>query len=442
MEALALRETSGRNVPVEGWGQPQQSRRLWARLWFARILAVGLGLTVLQVGLACLFSGKGGLRHAYQSLYWWDAFWYGGIVLDGYTANTGLAQNNTAFLPAYPLLSRALRDLTRLDYQVAQTLAAQLACWGFWTYVLLFLRLWSVPTGLSAVGVVLIAAHPAAFYLVVPYSESLYLACLLGFLYWSAQPGLTSGLAAAAHGCAMTATRIVGLPLIGCPLLHAWLKREPGPHPAGRWRWVRLLTLGGLASLGALLYFAYCHERFGHWDMYMKTSAAGWGVRFDLLGWCSPHLFNPRRLEWIAPLTDQRFIFQAPLIIEPNVLSRVSIWVMFFLFAALGLLEWRLARSHAGSGWRQRAVFYVCGWLMFFVPLCSHAGIGWLSMIRFSLCVAVMLVLALVHLLARVWPLYGWRDRALTAFVTAWSVLGFVLQAALIYRFTHREWVA
>jgi hypothetical protein len=191
-----------------------------------------------------------------------------------------------------------------------------------------------------------------------------------------------------------------------------------------------------------LLYLVFCHYRYGHWDMYVRSSAAGWQVRFDILGWFSPHLFNLRRPEWLAVIFDQRYFHRAPLIVEPNVLSRVSIFVMLFVFAALAVLEGRLARVHADSGWRQRAVFYLCGWGMFFVPLCSHAGIGWSSMIRFSLCVQVVLVLAVVHLLARVWPLGGWRDRVVTALVTAWSLLGFVLQAALTYRFAHREWVA
>jgi len=38
-------------------------------------------------------------------------------------------------------------------------------------------------------GALLIAAHPAAFFLVAGYSESLFLMALLGFIYWSTAEG-------------------------------------------------------------------------------------------------------------------------------------------------------------------------------------------------------------------------------------------------------------
>ena len=65
---------------------------------------------------------------------------------------------------------------------------------------------------------VAIVVHPGPFYLVVGYSESLFLLGLLGYFYWCEKAGRWSWSLAARHGFGMTATRLVGLPAAVFPV--------------------------------------------------------------------------------------------------------------------------------------------------------------------------------------------------------------------------------
>jgi hypothetical protein len=94
-----------------------------------------------------------------------------------------------AFFPGYPLLARAVAAAAGLRIEYALPLTSQLACWGFWTYLLRILQGWRVPSRLAFGTVVIILSHPAAFFLVVGYAESLFLMTLLGYLYWSGERG-------------------------------------------------------------------------------------------------------------------------------------------------------------------------------------------------------------------------------------------------------------
>ncbi len=126
--------------------------------------------------------------------------------------------------------------------EVATLAAAQLACWGFWTYVFLLFQRWRVPAKLAVLGCVLLVSRPAAFFLVAAYSEPLFLMSLLGFLYWSGAESRAAPFLAALHGFVLTATRISGLPIVVWPILYAWLnaleRRDAGGTPPGCWpRW-------------------------------------------------------------------------------------------------------------------------------------------------------------------------------------------------------------
>src|SRR5262249_17122895 len=153
---------------------------------------------------------------------------------------------------------------------------------------LLFFQRWRLPRGLTALGVAAILAHPASFFLVAGYSEALFLMSVLGFLYWAEQPHRGAGAIAAVHGVVMTATRIVGVPLVAVPLLHACLT---GGRRLELRRLVRPLLLGAVALLGCGLFFAFCQWRFGHWDLYTRANAVGWGVHPHYLALFSERIF-------------------------------------------------------------------------------------------------------------------------------------------------------
>jgi hypothetical protein len=250
---------------------------------------------------------------------------------------------------------------------------------------------------------------------------------LLGFLYWAESPRQAAAPLAALHGLLMTATRVVGVPLVIAPVIHALLTRD-GSTTTVR-RVVNVVLSAVAAGLGCSLFFGFCWWQFGQWDLYMKTEAVGWDVHADYLGLFSWRIFH---IGW--PHQSQGYI-------DPEYLSRLCVPVGLLVFVVLVMAEWRLARVVPASGWRGRAAYVVCAWLLFYVPVSAHCTRSMSSMIRFSLCVQVMLALGVVHLLARTWPQVRSRGWLAVAAVT-WALVSGSFQVALTYRFTHSLWVA
>jgi hypothetical protein len=227
----------------------------------------------------------------------------------------------------------------------------------------------------------------------------------------------------------MTATRLVGLPLVIYPLLLLWLNADQPVTIHDRLRRsVGPAAVGAIAALGCGCFFAFCQWRFGHWDIYMKIEEGGWRVRPDYLALFSPRIFH---IHW--PSLNEGFI-------DPEFVSRLSVPVTVLAFALLAWLEWRLAGTGGGS--RQRVGLYLGAWLMFYICVSGHSNRGMSSMVRFSLCVDVLLVLAAVHLLAGRWPLAGLPGRKARIALALAAVFSIAFQVALGYRFVHGKWVA
>ena len=127
--------------------------------------------------------------------------------------------SNTGFFPAYPALAWILHRALDLEAEDALLITAQAAALGFWIYFFLFGERWNLPFSWQLLGALAILAHPAAFFLITAYSESLFLMALIGFLYWSGAETRRGRVLAAIHGIVMSATRIVGLPCALAPLI-------------------------------------------------------------------------------------------------------------------------------------------------------------------------------------------------------------------------------
>jgi hypothetical protein len=412
--------------------QPAQAARACGSVWQA--LGCGIALTLAQVVLACGLSGQTDLEEAYLTLFEWDGGYYGSIVQHGYSVTPSdlpgmQGAANVAFFPGYPMLVGLVQAVGRFDkIQYPLLLTSQLCCVGFWTYLLLFLQRWRIPAGLATLGVLGVILHPAAFYLVASYSESTFLMALLGFLYWSDRRWYPL---AALHGFVMTATRLVGLPLVVLPLLAAWL--DAGGPTTARAMLRRSFTpavVGMVAALGSLCFFGFCQWRFGHWDAYMRIEESAWHVRPDYLAVLSPRIFH---IHW--PSLHDGFI-------DPEFVSRLSVPVTLLAFALLFWLEWRFARLVPGTQWRSRVGLYLGAGLMFYICVSGHSARGMSSMVRFTLCVDVLLVLAAVHLLRRAWPVQALREKTASLALGALACLSFAFQVALAYRFVHGKWVA
>src|SRR5206468_278097 len=194
--------------------------------------------------------------------------------------------SNVAFFPAYPAIAALFRRGLDVDSNTALLITAQLAAWGFWSYFFLFCKRWNVPLPVQICGALLIAAHPAAFFLVAGYSESLFLMTLLGFIYWSTAEGRSAKFWAAAHGIVMSATRIVGLACAAFPVVRSAFETGwRGLFEPREWLRKNSAAIGMtlVAACGAVGFFVYSQLRWGQWNIYMLTQAAGWGIVPDYL---------------------------------------------------------------------------------------------------------------------------------------------------------------
>src|SRR5437667_5497467 len=179
--------------------------------WSMRLL-----LTLVQLVVAVfLLAPEGPLSYRYTSLVQHDGYWFASIVDRGYQTivppinHKVMEVSNVAFFPAYPALASLLRSVFRVEPETALLITAQLAAWGFWTYFFLFCERWRLSSTLRFFGALAIVTHPAAFFLIAGYSESLFLMALIGFIYWSSSESRAVKILAVVHGIAMSATRIV-----------------------------------------------------------------------------------------------------------------------------------------------------------------------------------------------------------------------------------------
>src|SRR6266705_4499576 len=182
-------------------------------------LLAGLLLTLAQIAVAvCLLAPEGPLSYRYSTLIQHDSYWFENIVERGYqtpvppVSHKVMEVSNVAVFPAYPAVAAVLRYGLHFGAQNALLITAQAATWGFWSYFFLFCDRWNLSPALQFFGALSIVAHPAAFFLIAGYSESLFLMALIGFIYWSSAEGRVAKILAALHGIVMSATRIVGVP--------------------------------------------------------------------------------------------------------------------------------------------------------------------------------------------------------------------------------------
>jgi hypothetical protein len=370
----------------------------------------------------------------YSTLVQHDSFWFMNIVDRGYQTivppidHKVMEVSNVAFFPAYPAIAGLFRYGLKIDSNTALLITAQLAAWGFWSYFFLFCKRWNVSPTLQICGALLIAAHPAAFFLVAGYSESLFLMALLGFIYWSTAEGKWAKVWAAVHGIVMSATRIVGIVCAAFPVVRSvfqtgwrglleprkWL-REHGPAIA--------ITL--VAACGAIAFFVYSQLRWGRWDIYMLTQAAGWGIVPDYLA-----VFKPGSYRWLVPALN-----------NPTEASQISMTVGALLLVAVALCE-LVPAIRRRAGLPVRAGIYFCAAAIYYLSVSGVACVDMESMLRYEFAVHALIVLAFLNFLR--------QFRTLPVFVRAFGIAavalltaaGLCVQGWYVWNFTRGNWVA
>jgi hypothetical protein len=400
-----------------------------------RPLAFGLVLTVAQLGIAIgLLAPEGPLSDRYSTLIQHDSYWFMNIVERGYQTivppidHKVMEVSNVAFFPAYPAIAALLRYGLNIDTGNALLITAQLAAWGFWSYFFLLCDRWKISPPLQGCGALLIVAHPAAFFLIAAYSESLFLMALVGFIYWSTADGRAAKVWAALHGIVMSATRIVGIvcapfPVIGSIVRNGWR----GLREARSWprRYGAAIGLMAVALLGALAFFVYCQLRWGNWDIYMLTQAAGWDISPDYLA-----VFKPSSYRWLVPALNNP--------IEASQMA-MTLGALFLLGVALCEL---IRPIRQGIDLSTRVSIYFCAAAIYYISVSAVASADMESMLRYEFSVHALIVLALLNFLRQFRTPPMWVRAFGTAAVALISAAGLSVQGWYVWNFTRGNWVA
>ncbi len=400
-----------------------------------RAILAGLGLTLVQLLVAVvLIAPEGPMEYRYQTLVQHDSYWFANIIDRGYDSilppitRKMMEVSNVAFFPAYPAIAAVLHKATGFGIYNSLLITAQVAAWGFWTYFFLLCERWTVRPELQFVGAMSILAHPTAFFLVAAYSESLFLMALLGFVYWSAADGRLAKVFAAAHGVVMSATRIVGIPCAAYPIVRAVCHRGSRQLRDVR-SWARdyagPAALMIAATLGGFGFFLYCLVRWGRWDLYMQTQAAGWAIVPDYLA-----VLKPSSYRWLIPPVD-----------DPTKASQMTMTLGVIAFLLVAIWELFAARRWR-TAWQTRVGLYFCAFVTFYLAVSGVASVEMESMLRYQFCAHALIVLALLHFLAQFrTPPVAIRTAAMVAAALLWP-LGFSLQGWYVWNFTRAGWVA
>ena len=377
-----------------------------------------------------------------QALHHWDSVWYGLISLNGYRssvpaypANLSMTDKefsdatNVAFFPAYPLLTRFVRSFTGLPYLPSMMLVSQAAAVMLWAYALALLKRFRVSAAARAAAIVAIASHPAAFFLVASYSESLVLGSMLGFVYWNLNREHPASLPLMLlHGFVMSATKLFALPIALLPLvLWAWrrfaVRRAEAVGPA--------LFDSAVAASGGFLFLLYCQLAFGYWDLYIMRQRRGWGINPDIL--FPLHQWPPKYLipDITWPLHGAAQI------------SRFAVAAAGCFFLATVLVDVLRAMRRTGRDWTGRIALYWCALVMFYVSTAGFSSLNMSSMVRHTFGTYAILVLLGAHSWASAGPAFRKRFAPYVIVSGIAVLVGMIaVQTLLIGRFTSGGWVA
>jgi hypothetical protein len=355
----------------------------------------------------------------------WDCGWYESIARQGYLSPIPpLFQNseasNVAFFPAYPFISRAIGNLLQIPYTSALPLTSILCAILVSISVARLLR---EETRLSRfVRYAILVAYPAAFYLFVSYSESLYLAAMLGgtsLLLFDRKPGKLGFLVLAVAGIILGGTRLTGfvipsLLLAAEALLFFRNRRDAEPSSA--------FFLGG-AIAGSGAFFAYCAFRFGYWNLYFWQVSLGWYKEFSPLK-ALQLLFEPKygpSLNYDCLQTQSRSLSWMVI----ATLAGVSVYA-----GIRAVLSARQAYLKNDRGLLLRCALIIGAITHFFIVVCGDVGPWdlWGNGLRYPMPTVFLLTLA-------------WRDEWTPAIIREkrilkWVALG-VLAVVLVWLFTH-----
>jgi hypothetical protein len=180
-----------------------------------------------------------------------------------------------------------------------------------------------------------------------------------------------------------------------------------------------------VAACGGIAFFALCQLRWGHWDLYMLTQAAGWGIVPDYLA-----VVRPESYRWLVPALN-----------NPTEMSQLSMTLGGMLFVAIAVCE-LVPAIRRRAGLPARAGIYFCAVTIYYLSVSGVACVDMESMMRYEFSAYALIVLAVLNFLRqfRMPPL--WVRAFGTAAVALVSAGGLCMQGWYVWNFTRGHWVA
>lgn len=327
----------------------------------------------------------------------WDTDWYLKIAAFGYDP----ADGTVAYMPLYPWLTGRLAAPTG-NFLLSALFISNLAALAVFLLFYEVARAEGLTSAQALTAVVFLALFPTAFFLIAAYTDSLFLALVLG-AWLSARKGRWA--LAGLLGALATLTRLQGAlltPVLGL----LWLRQGAGVHllEAATWRKSAALlrSPAWLATLLPALAFLA-------WNLYLRSSglgnmnamlAAQWGIR-TVPPWTGVGLFLER-------------LFNTPRVF----VDYVDLGCLLFILALLVAGMRRLDPLLSLYAWANLALFFMRGTPPHLLD----------SFSRYMLAVfPAFLVLA------------GLQNRA--ARLALWT-FSFILQVFLLMGFLDWRWVA
>jgi len=312
-DALALAVVAGarwwlyRRQPV--WQRVTDwARASWASPVRQAVLAPWFAsrFMVLLVGyLAVVFFGYPGTGVAPERIsknevinlpLRWDAGWYLGIALDGYYFSPNLArQQNIAFFPAYPMLTRVgaallgsrimsaaeATGVNKTEYAYVQhrsiVLAATLISLAAFLWALVYLYRFGrelLDERTASNAVLMACAYPFSLFFSAFYTESLFFLTMLGAFYHFRRK---EWLPAAVWGLVLGLTRpngcLISIPLAVLALQDVWQSKRYRDAVPG-------LIVAAMPGIGMLFFSAYLYSLTGRPFVWLQAHEA-WGRTYE-----------------------------------------------------------------------------------------------------------------------------------------------------------------